>query len=294
MLKNLYIFLPWILLVVTLAFSMLLNRKTKRILMRTRASEQQLRKERKALEMKVRERTNELEMAHVEKLQELNRFAEFGRISSTLLHELANPLTSISLNLEQLKNGGQSKLIDNARHNISYLEQYVDNARRQLRNQSEVRSFNVVEEIKRVFSFLSPQLRQKHIKPDLKVSAAIFLVGDSIRFSQIFSNLIVNAIDAYGDVSLQRRRVISIIVRKHQTNIHITVRDTGKGMTEDQLVHIFEPFYTTKDSNRGTGLGLTITKRMIEDDFRGNISVTSNNQGTAFKIVLPLPNNLEK
>ena len=68
--------------------------------------------------------------------------------------------------------------------------------------------------------------------------------------------------------------------------LKIRIEDTGCGMTKEQLDHIFEPFYTTKES--GTGLGLAITKRIVEDH-KGKIKVTSAlNKGSMFEIILPL------
>ena len=108
-----------------------------------------------------------------------------------------------------------------------------------------------------------------------------WILGDPSQLQQAFLNLFLNAMDAMPTGGELR-------VSTHTENGWLTIRieDTGSGMTKEQLEHIFEPFYTTKE--KGTGLGLAITKRIIEDH-KGKIRVTSNSgKGTAFEILLPL------
>lgn len=265
------------------------NREIERSLTRARISEGELLKERHLLERKVRERTKALESAHVEKMLDLQRFAEFGRLSSTLLHELANPLTAVALDLEQLEGKKRSKLISRAREGIAHMEQYVDSARRQLRNQSEIRLFNVAHEIERVAGFLEGKARTQHVRIVTELSDDVNIKGDSIRFDHIISNLLGNAIDAYDDVQTKKEKVVKIVMELHGQLVYITVTDHGCGIAKEQLPHIFDAFYTTKSTIQGTGIGLAITKQAIEEAFQGMVTVTSNEkQGTQFVVRLPL------
>jgi signal transduction histidine kinase len=265
------------------------NREIDRSLTRARQSEKELLKERSLLEVKVRERTKALEEAQMEKMLDLQRFAEFGRQSATLLHELANPLTSVSLDLEQLEGTGRSKLIRRAREGITHMEQYVDAARRQLRNQAEIRVFNVSDEIFRVIEMLESKMTRQDVNIVFEDSAKhLQLNGDSVRFSHIIANLLSNAIDAYDEVDSKESRVVSVNVIEKDKKIEMTVHDYGRGITPSQMPRIFESFYTTKQS-RGTGIGLAITKQAVEDAFHGTITVTSNKKtGTQFVVRLPL------
>ena len=220
---------------------------------------------------------------------DLQRFAEFGRQSATLLHELANPLMSVSMDLEQLEGKNRSKFVSRAREGISHMEQYVDAARRQLRNQSEVRLFDVAEEINRVAGFVEPKARQQQVAISLDLVEGITIKGDSIRFNHIISNLIGNAVDAYEDVKAKTKKDVLVTMKHVDRSIEIKVRDHGKGITKDQMPHLFEAFYTTKQIARGTGLGLAITKQAVEDSFQGKISVTyDKKRGTQFVVRLPL------
>lgn len=269
--------------------SWLSNKQIQQSLTRARRSERALRLERNLLEVRVRERTKELERAQVEKIEELNRFAEFGRISSTLLHELANPLTSAALNLELIKGKRSSELYDQLHESISFMEQYVHSARRQLRRESEVSDFNVAQEIERVVGFMQPKAKAMQIDVVTSLDQHLVLNGDSVKFNQIISNLLANSIDAYESLLAKANQPINISAYKKGKILHIMVQDYGMGIPRKLINHIFDPFYTTKLASRGTGLGLTITKRTIEEDFGGTIAATSTKQrGTCFSIRIPL------
>lgn len=266
------------------------NREIERSLQRARNSEQELRAERNSLEVKVRERTKELERIQLEKVQELSRFAEFGRVSSELLHELANPLTSMSLNIDQLENKQHSQLLSQVRESITFMEQYVNNARRQLRKQSDIRSFDSADELSRVIAFIHPKARTARIKIQSRLAKKAMLLGDSTRFSQVIANLLLNAIDAYEGSLETSKRLIIVNSKKIGRTLQISVTDHGKGIPKAEQKRIFEAFFSTKADDHGTGLGLTITKSTIEQDFQGKIEVMSTPKaGTTFIITLPLP-----
>ena len=108
-----------------------------------------------------------------------------------------------------------------------------------------------------------------------------YILGDPSQLQQAFLNIFLNAMDA-----MPKGGELRISTQTENGWLTIRIEDTGLGMTKEQLEHIFEPFYTTKES--GTGLGLAITKRIVEDH-KGRIWVSSEpNRGSAFEISLPL------
>jgi len=273
---------------VILLVSWLSNRDIERSLSRARSSEAALRKERNSLEVKVMERTRELEQAQIEKMMELHRFAEFGRLSSSLLHDLANPLTVVSLNLEQMGGKRGSVLINEARKGIAHMERYVQAARRQLQYQSEIKVFSVPSEIMQVIDLLETKARHHAVQFVPKLDPTLQLKGDSIQFDHIISNLIANAIDAYEGIEANTKQIV-VEAKRHDGLIKITVRDRGSGISAKELPRIFDAFYTTKGNEHGTGIGLSIVKHAVEQDFSGKITVTSNKRtGTTFTVQLPV------
>ena len=136
---------------------------------------------------------------------------------------------------------------------------------------------------------LEAKARAQHIGVEFHVVKGLQLKGDSIKFDHIISNLLTNVIDAYDTVPDKKRKNVVVSMRQKGQFVEITVQDHGCGITAAQLPHLFEPFYTTKETVRGTGIGLTITKQAVEEAFQGTIEVFSGKQeGTRFVVRLPL------
>jgi len=132
--------------------SWLSDREIDRSLCRARESEAALARERANLEIKVNERTQQLEETQLLHLMELRRFAEFGRLSANLLHEVANPLTAASLSLQLIDDRRYPGLVWQARKNLKHIERYVESARKQLKGQGEITTFCVRSELNQVTS----------------------------------------------------------------------------------------------------------------------------------------------
>ena len=118
----------------------------------------------------------------------------------------------------------------------------------------------------------------------------IITYGNSIKFNQVITNIVLNALDAYEN-SEQSKRQININLDKHQNKVIVLIEDWAGGISEDIQDKIFEPFFTTKGLQEGTGIGLTTVKNIIEEDFGGTIRVESVwGQGSKFIIEIPIKN----
>jgi signal transduction histidine kinase len=262
--------------------SWLSNRETDQSLKRARASEAALTAERDNLDTAVKERTRQLEQTQTERIMELQRFAEFGRLTSGLLHDLANPLTTASLSLELIDTDKRSHLVRQAQKNVQHLERYVKAARRQIQSESQIRTFNTKTELSQAVSILERRAKLAKVTIELP-SNQLRLHGDPVKFNQLATNLIANAIDAYVEQAKDvPSTVVKVEVDRAEDGIVLSVTDWGSGVKPTALKHIFQPFYSTK-SNRGTGLGLAMVKDIVENDFHGKITVTSSAEtGTRF------------
>ncbi len=216
-------------------------------------------------------------------LEELQRFAEFGRLSAGLLHEISNPLAAASLYLDAKPN------LHRVRRHLQTLQRYVEAARQQLRQESQREQFHLQSELNQVLRVLVPQARRAKVRLELDNKASYRLWGDPVKFQQIIANLVVNAIDAYSGMQTDGKRV-TITLRQNGKWLVVCVRDWGCGINSQQLPHIFETFYSTKSkAGHGLGLGLAVVKQFVEQDFHGHISVSSSKRhGTCFQIKLRL------
>lgn len=267
--------------------SWLANREIDNSLARARRSEAELEQERDQLEIKVVERTRQLEQAQMQRVMELQRLAEFGRLSAGLLHDVASPLTVASLNLKELGSKSHSQLLSRAVQSLQYIERFLDAARKQLKSQGNVTEFVVSKELEQVLSILKHRAREEMVTIKLDAPKHYRLTADPVKFNQVMANLILNGIEAYEGAKTEKRELL-IKLDREKDWIKISVIDHGRGLNKDQIEHIFEPFYTTKAEGRNNmGIGLVTVKKVVETDFLGRIKVTSSKRnGTNFTIWL--------
>lgn len=245
-------------------------------------------RKRHRLELLVAQRTRDLLESQIQRNIELERFAEFGRICANLMHEVASPLTAASINLD-LFDGHEPKNVASARKNLQQVERYLNATRLQLKSHSSVEDFSLYNEYRRLLLIMGPIASQKHIKIIYKADSTYHLIGDPVKFNQLLANLISNSIDAYDGITLDTgQKKIYIRVTSSAKYIKISVIDWGIGIEPEALPWLFKPFYTTKsDGERGTGIGLTMVKRVVEEDYNGSIKVISSPRiGTRFVISL--------
>jgi signal transduction histidine kinase len=271
--------------------SWLFNRSMTQSLYRAQRSETALRRQKKILEIKVEQRTRQVQAAHIEHIQELYRFAELGHMSVALLHDMANYLSVLSLDIEDLKEAreNRSSAMQRVQQSIQHLNSLVGQVRNQIQGETAITRFNIADEINQVTKILEYKAQAANVAFTKNIAPErdqLFYTGGINHFWQIMMNIISNAIDAYSDTSGTDRKII-IDVNRDGGTIFIQVQDFGKGIPEDVQQKIFDPFYSTKKD--GTGIGLAIAKRMVEKDLRGNITVASKpDEGTAFMIAFPV------
>ena len=136
-----------------------------------------------------------------------------------------------------------------------------------------------------IFCILNYKTKKNNVELIFSADENIKIIGDPIKFNQIVTNLVSNAIDACDD---KENKEIIIDLIKEDNYIELQIADNGKGISEDIMNKIFEPFFTTKDGG-SLGLGLSLIKKIIEESFLGTISVSSKlNTGTKFTVKIPL------
>lgn len=267
-------------------------REISKSLKRARSSEKALKEERDSLEITVEKRTKELLALEEEKIRQLYRFAEFGRLSSGIFHDLINPLSAVSLNLEQVNNEN-GRRIESAKGYLSQaliatrkMEGLIAGIKKQISREENIEAFSLNQEISQSLEILTYKAR--HVGVTLKFSAApeLKLIGSALKFGQVITNLVANAIEAC-EKSDYKEVIISL--HEKENDIILKVIDSGSGIAPENITKIFQPFFSTKKSTgQGLGIGLSLTKEILEKDFKGSISVSNNTDGGAsFLIKLP-------
>ncbi len=227
-----------------------------------------------------------------DQLVQSEKMASLGTLTSGVAHELNNPLNNISTSLQILMEEIEGADIDFKRELIRDSETQVDRARDIVKAllefsrkksfvQSRVHFRSLVEETLKLMKGEIPSRVQVHIDVPDDIEAPM----DHRRIQQALINLIMNAVQAMnnsGEIALHAWE------NPDENRFYFTVADTGEGIPEETIKKIFDPFYTTKDVGRGSGLGLSVTHGII-DQHGGRITVESDpGQGTRFIVGLPL------
>ncbi|MDE1941138.1 MAG: HAMP domain-containing histidine kinase [Patescibacteria group bacterium] len=276
-------------------FSWISDREVKRSIMRARLSERELESEREKLEASIEERARELRDAQAERIDQLYRFAEFGRISSGLFHDLLNPLNAVALSVEQME--GQEGLdarcaggsLSNAIKASKRLQAMIAAVRKQLSREMDRISFAAIKEVRDAAEILSFKARSANVEIRiLDSSGDCEIFGDPSKFNQAVINLIANSIDAYDGIASETCGAVSVFLTRDRDQLVLKVEDAGCGIRPDCIEKIFEPFFTTKPAGKGIGIGLSMVKRIVETDFHGSVAVKSAEKlGASFTVRVP-------
>lgn len=218
------------------------------------------------------------------------RLSEAGRVSASLAHEIRNPLAAISGSVQVLKkelalSAEQRDLMDivlKESERVSHsLEQFLDFALPLKQVFSPINLRDLLDETLKILQGGGELDGKVEVTGNFRSSAVPFY-GNAGQFKQVFWNLIKNAVKAMPEGG--RLRLDFPEPRKKE--VRILVADSGKGMTEEDKEHLFEPFYSGFENGRG--LGMSIVRRIV-DDYDGRIDVRSElNKGTEVLITLPL------
>ena len=231
---------------------------------------------------------------HQEQLLQSGKIAAVGTLTAGIAHELNNPINNIVLTAEALKEDfstlGQGEAQDLI-HDILVQSQRASEIVRNLldfsRSEQPVSEpVNIVQILRDTLKLVQNQVTLSGVEVERDLPSDLPIIhGNPKTLQQIFLNLFINAIQAMRDGG-------TLAVRARTENgghwLKVEVADTGTGIAPEDLPHIFEPFYTTKEVGRGTGLGLSVSYS-IAQKHGGHIEVKSQKgAGSTFTVVLPV------
>ena len=234
-----------------------------------------------------------------EQIQHLDKLAALGRLSSSIAHEIRNPLTGIAAGIQYLKRGGA--VAQSEMENINFILDEVNRIDRLIGNlMNVVRIGDLIYEDTEIESIVRnsvvgmQELAKNHsveVKTDFPAETKLVSV-DADRITQVIINLLKNAIEAShkgGEVKISisfPKDVKDVLFDAVQDFVIIEIRDNGLGLTEEEKTRIFEPFFSKKAT--GTGLGLYVTHSIVERH-GGYIYVNSQyGAGSLFTVYLPV------
>ena len=225
-----------------------------------------------------------------EKLRHADRLAAMGTLSAGLAHEIKNPLSAIKTFVQLLPQKMKTpsfmeKFNITVPREIDRINQLVEDllelTRRRVR---PLVNLNVNHLILQVIDLHGEEMNKRHITFENHLDKTLSTIeGDPERLYRAFSNLIINSVQAMPNGG---SLFVSSELGRASSEVKLTFEDTGIGMDEETSKNLFNPFFTTKD--KGVGLGMALTHKIIEDH-KGTIEVMSEKgRGTIFVLRLPV------
>jgi len=228
-----------------------------------------------------------------QELMHNRRLTSIGRLAAGVAHEIGNPVTGIACLAQNLRyeeeEDGRIETADAILSQTDRISRIVQSlvtfAHSGKHSSDDFHQVNISDCANEAIHLLSLQSDRKPIEYRNKINIEAKVLGDSQRLIQVFINLLGNANDASPEFCS-----ITLSSRTEEDRVEIDITDEGTGIATEHIKQIMEPFFSTKETGKGTGLGLAVVFSIIEEH-QGNIHVTSpvaQGRGTCFTIQLPL------
>jgi signal transduction histidine kinase len=247
----------------------------------------QRKRQRDAEDEILRQRT---ELAHV------SRVSMLGQLASALTHELNQPLGAILRNAEAAEVYLQSEppnlsevraILTDIRRDDKRAGNVIDGMRSLFKRQKlALGTLDLRNLVEDTIAMSRPDAAARHVKLKVEIPPELPAArGDRVHVQQVLLNLILNGMDAMNSIPKSRRSLVVRVAETKNGNLQVAVRDRGTGIAPDNASHVFEPFFSTKSN--GMGMGLAISKTIIEAHGGEIWMQTSGTDGTTFTFLLP-------
>jgi len=234
---------------------------------------------------------------HMAELARMNRRSTMGELSASIAHELAQPLSAILRNSEAAQ-----AMLQTAAPDLGELTDIMTDIERDDRRANEVikrlrsllaktpteaHELDLNEVVLEVFDFLSPQASAHHVTLSTSLTPQPLLVsGDRVQLQQVILNLVMNGIEAIRSGPSGNRKITGRTMLVDGASAEVAIEDSGPGIPPDKAQHIFEPFFTSKDT--GMGMGLSIARTIVARH-EGRIWAANRGEGGAvLRFTVPL------
>lgn len=221
-----------------------------------------------------------------------NRQASMGEMINNIAHQWRQPLNNIALIIQDLQSSydagemtstQMAADIEKAMDVITYMSMTIDDFRNFFRQDKDLHMFIVNRLVSRAIDFLQPALESSAIQVELTEEGDIIAEGYPNEYIQALLNILNNARDALTERSIPSPKIRIRIFRDNGHAV-VTIGDNAGGIAEEVLPKIFDPYFTTKEQGKGSGIGLYMAKTIIEKNINGSLTATATEQGVEFRI----------
>ncbi|MEO1953628.1 MAG: ATP-binding protein [Campylobacterales bacterium] len=225
-------------------------------------------------------------------LMEQSKLAQMGEMMNMIAHQWRQPLNVVAasaLNLSLLNSIGALD-DEELEKTTSFIQEQVQKMSETINDFMEFNKETAQDEImlsesvNNVKKMIMSQLINRSIKLEVDLDNSIKVFHNKTSVEHSIMNIVGNARDAYDDYEGDKEKVIKVYTKEDETHISLFIEDNAGGIPKDIINKIFNPYFTTKEQGKGTGIGLYMTKKMIEEVEGSSISVESENGKTVFQI----------
>lgn len=264
-----------------------------------KAQAEELERLNKNLETAVAQETAK-RISHEHLLIQQSKMAAMGEMLSSIAHQWRQPINAIGILIQDIKDAYEfgeldkeyiEGMINKSMAQIQFMSKTIDDFRNFYAPSKQKEHFNVCSAIRSVLELSQAQLKNKNVKVELQCQIDDDdFEGYENEFKQVILNIVKNGQDAI--VQLQKNKneqlkgAIEIKMDRDGERLYITIEDNGGGIPQEIMDKIFDPYFTTKEQGQGTGIGLYMSKLIIENSMGGKLTAGNGKNGAEFTIVL--------
>jgi len=230
------------------------------------------------------------------------RLAAIGEMIGAIAHQWRQPLTTLGAIIQGIRMAWEDKCLDNAflenaeadaQMQLYYMSDTIEGFRNFFRPEKVIEQFDIRKKIQEVALLVAPQFADSGVRLDIVDDSggeALDIKGYQNEFKQSILNLVSNSLDSIVEKRAEGGSdmpgVVILSMAGEGENVVIKVRDNGCGIPSEYGDKVFEPYFTSKSASKGTGIGLYMSKLIVEESMGGRLSYTSGREGTIFRIEL--------
>ncbi len=225
-----------------------------------------------------------------------SRLAAMGEMIGAIAHQWRQPLNALGLVLQniqfmhqqgKLDEAFMQRSLEKAERLIGNMSSTIDDFRNFFKPNKIAEKFYLLQSLQTVVDLLDASLKHNNIQLSVSCDAKLWMVGYKSELSQVLLNLISNAKDVLLDRNISQPAIDVNVVGDDAGGLQILVCDNGGGVDPAIQDHIYDPYFTTKEAGKGTGIGLYMSKMIVESNMQGKLSCSNSTDGACFSISIP-------
>ncbi|UFS69754.1 ATP-binding protein [Geomonas sp. RF6] len=224
-------------------------------------------------------------------LMQQSRLAAMGEMLVNISHQWRQPLNVLGMILQTLQISFESEAmthesveqgVTRARQLIAHMSETIDDFRNYLSPEKAMTDFDVTQVVEKAVSLVGETLQDVQLEM-VRPAEPVVATGYRNEYVQTLINIFVNARDAFRERTVAEPRITVSIGKKGNRSV-VTIADNAGGIPDDVIGRVFDPYFSTKPPDKGTGIGLFMCKTIIEKNMNGSLSVRNTAEGAEFRI----------